>query len=169
MSKSPICTQRLVLRSFHPTDHDDLLSILMNNSIKQTYMIPDFTSPADAEPLLQKLIKLSNDDKRYVFGISNGSKIVGFMNDVEMIDGKIEVGYVIHPDHQNKGYATEALKALIDHLHAEGFHTVCAGHFQENPASGRVMEKAGMTKSDYEDDIEYRDKTHHCIYFESIR
>lgn len=169
MEKASIYTKRLVLRTLHDNDRDDLLKILMNDSIKETYMIPHFPTVADAEPLLQRLTTLSSDSNRYVYGISVHDRIIGFMHDVEIKDGKIEVGYVIHPQYQNNGYATEALVALIDHLHGCGFHTVTAGYFQGNIASRRVMEKAGMTKSAYEDDIEYRGKTHHCIYFESIR
>ncbi len=169
MEKKPIITDRLVLRAFSEGDREDLLSILMDESVKQTYMIPDFPTVADAEPLLQKLITLSQDTNRYVFGISFNRRIIGFMNDVEIKDGKIEIGYVVHPAYQNKGFATEALKVLIEHLHSNGFHSVVAGFFQENTASRRVMEKAGMHRIDYEDDIEYRGKIHHCIYYESIR
>ena len=167
--KPQISTERLILRAFCDHDLDATVSILTNDCVKKTYMLPDFPTPQDAEPLFRKLMSHSQDPQRYVFAIALDEKVIGFMNDVEMKDGKIEVGYVIHPDHHNKGYATEALKALIDHLHTEGFHTVVAGYFSENPASGRVMEKAGMQKSDYTDEIEYRGQNHRCLYFESIR
>ena len=45
------------------------------------------------------------------------------------------------------GYATEALRAVIEYLLKEcDFYLVEARHISENPASGRVMEKAGMHK-----------------------
>jgi RimJ/RimL family protein N-acetyltransferase len=57
-----------------------------------------------------------------------------------------ELGYWIGVPFWNNGYATEAARALIDY----GFETldlirVQANHFTANPASGRVMQKAGMT------------------------
>ena len=169
MQKQPISTERLTLRAFCEADKSDVIDILMNDCVKKTYMLPDFPTRVDAEPLFDRLKTHSENITRYVFAIALNNKVIGFMNDVEMNNGKIEVGYVIHPTYHNQGYATEALKALIAHLHTNGFHTVTAGYFQGNAASRRVMEKAGMTMSDYEDDVEYRGQVHHCLYFESKR
>lgn len=45
------------------------------------------------------------------------------------------------------GYATEVLKRVIEFLLFDcDFHLVEARHHASNPASGRVMEKAGMKK-----------------------
>ena len=58
-----------------------------------------------------------------------------------------ELGYMVAREHWNQGYCTEAARALMDY----GFSTlnlnrIQAMHFPHNPASGRVMEKLGMTK-----------------------
>ncbi|MBQ8536132.1 MAG: GNAT family N-acetyltransferase [Clostridia bacterium] len=58
-----------------------------------------------------------------------------------------EVGYSLSRAHWNRGYMTEALKAVIDF----GFEVLLlnrieAQHETANPASGRVMAKAGMQK-----------------------
>ena len=42
-------------------------------------------------------------------------------------------------------------------------------YFEENPASGRVMEKSGMKKIEYTDTIEYRGKVHKCLYYVANR
>lgn len=55
-----------------------------------------------------------------------------------------EIGYVLSQKHWNKGYATEAFKAVIDELFHNGFTKIMAAHHIDNPASGRVMEKCGM-------------------------
>lgn len=55
-----------------------------------------------------------------------------------------EVGYCYGSKHWGKGYASEALRKVIEYLHGEGFPVVTAEHFVSNKASGRVMEKAGM-------------------------
>jgi radical SAM protein (TIGR01212 family) len=65
----------------------------------------------------------------------------------------------------NRGYATEAFQGAISWLFNHGLETVVAGAFEINPASMRVMEKCGMTKRDYTDEIEYRGVTHTCIYY----
>ena len=50
-------------------------------------------------------------------------------------------------------------------LFSEGFSAVKAGAFSENAASIRVMEKCGMTKTGETEQIEYRGKTHTCVYY----
>ena len=44
------------------------------------------------------------------------------------------------------GYATEAVGALILHaFESDGFAYLTAGHFQDNPASERIIAKFGFT------------------------
>ena len=47
----------------------------------------------------------------------------------------------------------------------KGYSRVIAGAFEENPASIKVMKKSGMRKIKKEEDIEYRGRTHHCLYY----
>ena len=58
---------------------------------------------------------------------------------------QIELGYWIARRHWNRGYATEAGKAVVaaarDGLRLRRLN---AGHFLDNPASGRVLEKLGF-------------------------
>lgn len=56
--------------------------------------------------------------------------------------GEHELGYWFTPDAWGRGYATEAGRAVIDIArHAMGLKRLHAGHFLDNPASGRVLEK----------------------------
>ena len=60
-------------------------------------------------------------------------------------DGIWEAGYCIGKHWWNHGFATEALKAAVNYWFENtdgGWLTCC--HAKENPASGRVMEKAGF-------------------------
>lgn len=152
------------LKAITEENRQVMLDLLTNHAVKKTYMLPDFERQEDAIPLFHRFCSLSLDEKRFVRGIFVGPELVGFLNDVEMENGSIELGYVIHPDHWNKGYATSALKLAIGQLFALGFHTVLAGAFEENPASLRVMEKAGMQKIDKMDMVEYRGAEHRCVY-----
>lgn len=153
------------LKAFTPADEAVMLEILTNAIIKQTYMLPDFEKKEDAAPLFQRLMELSQDEAHFVRGIRAEGVLVGFLNDVEIKNGTIELGYVIHPPYHGRGYATEALKLAIKELFHRGFREVTAGAFAENPASLRVMEKAGMTRISKTDEIEYRGKVHQCIYY----
>ncbi|MFF0745093.1 GNAT family N-acetyltransferase [Streptomyces sp. NPDC004111] len=60
-------------------------------------------------------------------------------------EGAVEFGYGVAPSRWRRGYATEAARALVAHaLAAPGVHTVCAKASLDNPASIRVLEKAGL-------------------------
>jgi len=59
--------------------------------------------------------------------------------------GRVEVGYCIGQPWWGKGIMTEALQRVIQFGFEEvGFNRIQAIHNIKNPASGRVMQKAGM-------------------------
>lgn len=158
-------TQRLTVRPFRDGDKEKMLEMLYDESIKKTYMIPDFESPEAAERMFAAFMRLSNDQARYVGAISLGEELIGFMNDTEIVGETVEMGYVIAPKHQNKGFCTEVLSGAIKHLFENGFSEVVCGAFEENAASLRVMQKCGMKLLDKTDVIEYRGKEHGCVYY----
>ncbi len=61
-----------------------------------------------------------------------------------------ELGYWLGEAYWNKGYGTEAAQAILSFAFQEKqYHKIFALHFASNPASGRIMEKIGMTKEGY--------------------
>ena len=125
-------TQRLTLKAFEPCDKAQMLEILYNEEIKKTYMLPDFDCPAQAEALFEKMMRLSRSEDRFEYGIYLDHRLIGFINDCEIKGGTIELGYVIAPAYQGKGFATEAVRSCIDELFRMGFTQVKAGFFEGN-------------------------------------
>ncbi len=155
----------LILRPFLPTDQDRVLEILTSSTVNKTYMLPDYEKPEDAVPLFNRLSQLSRDSSRFVRCIALDVTPVGFLNDVEIKDGGIELGYVIHPDSHNRGLMTQGLRAAISELMKLGYEQIICGAFDHNHASIRVMEKCGMKKIPKTDEIEYRGRIHRCVYY----
>jgi ribosomal-protein-alanine N-acetyltransferase len=59
---------------------------------------------------------------------------------------RAEMGYWIAVPHWNQGYCTEAARAMLRYGFEErALHRIGATHLGSNPASGRVMQKIGMT------------------------
>ena len=58
--------------------------------------------------------------------------------------GAVELGYWIARDHWNRGYATEAGRALLTIAEALRLPRLEASWFVDNPASGRVLDKLGF-------------------------
>jgi RimJ/RimL family protein N-acetyltransferase len=70
---------------------------------------------------------------------------------------RAELGYWIGTPFWNRGYCTEAGRALVSFgFDALGLHRIEARHFTRNPASGRVMQKIGMTLEGVHRDAFYR-------------
>jgi RimJ/RimL family protein N-acetyltransferase len=59
--------------------------------------------------------------------------------------GLVEVGWHLHPDHQGRGYATEAAGAVLDAAPAAGIEEVLALIDLDNVPSQRVALRLGMT------------------------
>ena len=57
-----------------------------------------------------------------------------------------EVGYIINRDYRNKGYAEEALSAVIENAFREGAHRIYAECDPRNTASWKLLEKAGLRR-----------------------
>jgi RimJ/RimL family protein N-acetyltransferase len=68
-----------------------------------------------------------------------------------------EIGYWIGRERWGSGYATEAARRLVLHAVTElGLHRVQARHMVRNPASGRVLAKAGMRLEGVQRDAFFR-------------
>ena len=62
-------------------------------------------------------------------------------------DGMVEIAYGIAPEHQGKGYATEAAAALVQYARAAGRVRVARAHTLPKPsASTRVLTKCGFQR-----------------------
>jgi RimJ/RimL family protein N-acetyltransferase len=58
-----------------------------------------------------------------------------------------EIGFLVHPDHQGRGYATEAAGALLGLAFGTfALHRVVGRLEARNTASARVLEKLGMRR-----------------------
>lgn len=161
-----ICSPRLVLHPVENRDFDRLAALLTDKQVAKTYMLPDFTSQEQVRQMFDRLADLSRDENRFVYGIYFENELIGFMNDVEIRDNTVEIGYAILPDYHNQGFATEALSAALEALFTMGFDAVRTGAFPHNSPSIRVMQKAGMTPIDYTEDVEYRGEVYTCVFYE---
>ena len=160
-------SNHITLRPLCPEDQAQILETVTSNQVNRTYMLPDFETPEDAIPLFNRLMTLSNDSGRFVRCIDLEGTAIGFLNDVETKEKTMELGYVIHPDYHNRGYMTRALKLAISQLFELGYERIVCGAFEQNRASQRVMEKAGMHRIAFTEEIEYRGSIHMCIYYET--
>ena len=142
-------TDRLILRKFTIDDAEGMFNNWATDP--KTYKFLGWTAHKD----IDETKAIINDwISKYQYGSYNW--IVELKNTHEVIgciceEGKtlrhknIVLGYCYGSKYWNKGYATEALRRVIEYLLTEqDFYMVICNHRSSNPASGRVMQKAGM-------------------------
>jgi len=144
---SDIVTARLVLR---PVTGADVAAVL--DGQRHPGWAEDF--PADGDRVIARVLArngLPLDEAGLRFGhrlvVERESGLVvggaGFFGPPQ--GGEVEIGYGIVPSRQRRGYASEAVRAMVaDVLGTDGVRAVIANVDLDNVASVRVLEKAGL-------------------------
>jgi RimJ/RimL family protein N-acetyltransferase len=135
-------TKRLALRAPRLEDAKTMVALANDRRIAENAArIPHPYRKADAE----EFINGANKGGEAVFLITLRDRTVIGTCGLMVQDETPEVGYWLGVSHWGKGYATEALHAVIDYAFADLAHEALqAGARVTNPASRRVLEKCGF-------------------------
>ena len=144
---SPVIeTRRLTLRAPRPQDVSRIAR--MANDIDIARMTLRMPHPFTATHAEDFVLQVASQDpaQANTFVIEHEDHgPVGVIGMFEDKDPAPETGYWIGRDYWGRGYATEALEgALVWASRKWKRRVMLAGHFADNPASGRVLEKAGF-------------------------
>ena len=144
---SPVVeTRRLILRAPGAQDVSRIAAMANDRDIaRMTKRMPHPFQVEDAEDFV--LHVAAQDPKRAnTFVIEHEDHgVVGVLGLFEDEDRVPETGYWIGREFWGRGLATEALEgALVWASKRWKRRALVAGHFADNPASGRVLEKAGF-------------------------
>jgi RimJ/RimL family protein N-acetyltransferase len=139
-------TARLVLRAPTASDAPRLAPLIDDFDIaRMTTRIPHPYGLADAEAFLAGQQAIDGGIDRTLHVETQAGELIGAVG-AHLRDGPFpEIGYWIAREHWGRGYATEAAAAIRDWARRMfGCRAIVAGHFADNPASGRVLEKCGF-------------------------
>ncbi len=135
-------TKRLTLRA---PRHEDVkaIAVLANDRriAENTARIPHPYDTADAEQFIESVNKR---DGEVCFAISHGGTLVGACG-IDPRDDVPEIGYWLGARYWDRGFATEAVRAVIDYAFGElQHHALQAGARVTNPVLRRVLEKCAF-------------------------
>jgi RimJ/RimL family protein N-acetyltransferase len=136
-------TKRLALRMPQLEDAKSMVALANDRRIAEnTARIPHPYKLADAESFISGA---NRSAAGAVFLITlRGGAVIGACG-VTVLDEQAELGYWLGVPYWGKGYATEALHAVIDYAFTDlGHEALSAGARVTNPASRRVLEKCGF-------------------------
>ena len=139
-------TENLILRRYRMEDADELYrrfgtdSEMVRYSGWNPYATPELTLET-----VRRFIESYGDEHSYSWVMDVEDIVVGTIGAYDYKDDRIEVGFSVDRGWQGRGFATQALKKVLEYLlENEGISCVTAWCASENTGSGRVLEKAGM-------------------------
>ena len=144
-------TERLLLRPFTLADAGDMFRNWASNPhVTRCLVWAAHSELSETRRILNDWVKEYRKKDFYEWAVVPKEEgiPIGSIGLVECQDNPrcCEAGYCLGEPWWNHGYATEALQVILDFaLNVIGYRTVIAKHAIENPASGRVMQKAGMS------------------------
>lgn len=143
---SYLCTKRLRLRLLKLTDAPEIARLLGNDSeaVQRSASMRDPMTEEAAREWIER--RTSPDQHVFAILLAHSGEFIGSIG----FGGPREmpyVGYWIGRPYWNLGYATEAVHGLIEYVRWLGIHTLQADTFPDNPASARVLAKAGFANT----------------------
>ena len=143
-------TKRLILRRLTKNDAEEAFSSWCNSDKVDRYVL--WKKHDNVEVTKELYEKWENEyaslsTYRWIVELKDTKELIGTIDvSKKFLDfGTCSIGYCYGEKFWGFGYGTESLKAVIKYLFEETkAELVCAEHLEDNPASGRVMEKAGM-------------------------
>jgi len=149
----PLETERLLLRPFGPDDLEALFAIQADESVARWLYNDPRTLEETRELLARKIGGAALHGEGEWLSAAAVLRTTGeLVGDVSLhwaseAHGQGELGFVVHPEHQGRGYATEASRPLLDFAFGPlGLHRVVGRLEPRNTGSARVLEKLGMRR-----------------------
>ena len=139
-------TDRLILRRFQEQDLEDVFAIFSDTTINT--FLPWF--PLDSLDAARAFFEsryaaayAQPCGYKYAICLKGNNAVVGYVN--VGIDDAHDLGYGLRQEYWHKGIVSEACTAIVAQVKADGLPYITATHDVNNPRSGAVMQRLGMS------------------------
>jgi RimJ/RimL family protein N-acetyltransferase len=149
----PIHTDRLLIRPFEEGDLEPLLRLESREDVAR-YVYNEPRARSEVEERIARFsrettLEKEGDGMDLAMVLTGSGELIGkaFIQWNSEQHELVEIGYVVHPDHQGRGYATESARELVRMALGDmEAHRVIGRLDARNLASARVLENAGMRR-----------------------
>ncbi|HEY4429464.1 MAG TPA: GNAT family N-acetyltransferase [Paenibacillus sp.] len=150
MLTTELHTERLLLRKMKVSDSSSLFEVWSDSEVTKFMNIDCFTDESQVKDMIKLLDELSLDNKAIRFSIieMESNKIIGSCgyNSLDFENEKAEIGYDIAREFWGRGYASEAISALLDYAFLSlKLNRIEAKVEPENVNSVKVLQKLNFT------------------------
>lgn len=150
MTQPTLHSERLILRPFTVDDAPSVQQLAGDRAIADTTVnVPHPYEDGMAEAWIRshEADHEAGNSARFALVSRASTALIGAMGlEIDDRNRQAELGYWIAVPFWNQGYATEAAREVVRFgFETLGLNRIGAAHFTRNPASGRVMQKLGMS------------------------
>ena len=142
-------TERLILRPFSLSDAPEVQRLAGDKDIAANVRtIPHPYPDGMAADWINTLDdKLEHGEIHLAITLRDGNQLLGAIGLIgDSANESAELGYWIGKPYWNRGYCTEAARAMLRYGFEQlNLNRIHAFYMTKNPASGRIMQKIGMT------------------------
>ena len=152
MDRLPLLeTPRLRLRTIERADVPALYAVFSDPQVMRYWSSAPMQDADEAIALHDDIVAMMRDDTLYQWGIAprDGDGLVGTVTlyRIDVAHKRGEIGFALGSTHWGRGYATEAVGAVVAHaFDGRGLHRLEADADPRNAASLRVLEKLGFVR-----------------------
>lgn len=144
-------TPRLWLRSILPEDAHTMMFLRSDDNVMKFVNRPKPRSVDEVLELIEKIRNNAAKNEAIAWAITwkDDPRMIGMIgfHYIYPEHHRAEIGYMLHPDHWNKGVVSEAVTAAIDYgFNTMKLHSIEANVAPEHGASIRVLKKHGFEK-----------------------
>ena len=160
-------TDRLLIRPIQEADWPAVQAIWADLAPlpMAQYDKPHSTHPEDVRTRVARWASATASGREHMFfAVCMEQQMIGYFAFNQRDNGH-EVGYSFHPAWHGRGYAREALRALLEHLRSLGITRICAGTALNNTPSVRLLTSLGFHLTATEDVSFYQDENGEDIVF----
>ena len=160
-------SDRIKLRPWRESDAPALFKSASDPEVGPRAGWPPHKSEKESQEVIRTVF---HNDTTWAIELKETGEAIGAMGygpscdcDLPAREGEPLTGYWIAKPYWNRGICTEALQLMLEHIRrTTDIKSLISGHFIDNPASGRVMEKCGFvpTGETVIDETQYQGSNH---------
>jgi [ribosomal protein S5]-alanine N-acetyltransferase len=169
-------TERLILRRIVEADWEDVLAFRSDPEVMRYIPRPLAKDKEDVLAFLKMIDENITSNEQINWGISTKAAperllgMIGFFRP-QKENARAEIGYMLGPEHQGKGYMTEAMAAAEKYgFETMQLHSIEAVIDPANAASERVLQRCGYVKeAHFRENYYYNDEWLDSVIYSKLR
>ncbi|MFC4931717.1 GNAT family N-acetyltransferase [Massilia sp. GCM10023247] len=149
-----LTTARLVLRPFTHGDAAALFGVFSDEQVVRFWSSGPWTEMVQADKMIEEAMLAYREGglARYAIALAATDELIGICNLRGFFEQnrRCELGYALASAHWGRGYAFEALEALLGHAFSSlDMNRIEADIDPRNDASARLLERLGFRQEGY--------------------